>query len=233
MPLEVMNWIKDFVITNPVGATDPKSEGDDHIRGIKRGVLANLPNLGETAVKLTGSQLNSFTGMIAPFAGIIASDSNTGWLDCDGSAVLKDFLPDLYAVIGDTYGVGDGLGAEFNLPDYRGKFLRCQDQGAGVDPGAALRLDYAGATVGDVVGSEQDGSNEAHVHGVTDPQHTHGLVCYPQGGNDSSNPIGSTGTPTSGTATTNGSATGITIDEQGAAPESRPINVYVRYMIHI
>lgn len=63
--------------------------------------------------------------------GIIASDSNpigsviafagnnapVGYLMCDGSAVSRETYADLFAVIGTTYGSGDGS-TTFNLPNY-------------------------------------------------------------------------------------------------------------------
>ena len=40
----------------------------------------------------------------------------TGYLACDGSAVARAGYADLFAAIGETYGVGDGS-TTFNLPD--------------------------------------------------------------------------------------------------------------------
>jgi microcystin-dependent protein len=45
-----------------------------------------------------------------------------GWLECDGRAVSRTMFPDLFDVIGTTYGAGDGS-TTFNLPNYSdGKF---------------------------------------------------------------------------------------------------------------
>ena len=57
MGLEAVTWISDLVITNPVGATDPKSQGDDHIRNIKialKNCFANITG----AVTATQAQIN-------------------------------------------------------------------------------------------------------------------------------------------------------------------------------
>ena len=51
-------------------------------------------------------------GFVCPFAGTTAPD---GWLICDGSAVSRTTYADLFAVIGTTYGAGDG-NSTFNLP---------------------------------------------------------------------------------------------------------------------
>ena len=58
-------------------------------------------------------------GVIQAFAGSTTPD---GWLLCDGSAVSRTDYADLYAVIGDTYGDGNGS-TTFNLPDLAGKFI--------------------------------------------------------------------------------------------------------------
>lgn len=44
----------------------------------------------------------------------------TGWLLCDGSAVSRTTYAALFAVIGTTWGVGDGS-TTFNLPDMQGR----------------------------------------------------------------------------------------------------------------
>ena len=59
------------------------------------------------------------TGIVQAFAG---STTPTGWLLCDGSAVSRTDYADLYAVIGDTYGAGDGT-TTFNLPNLVDKFV--------------------------------------------------------------------------------------------------------------
>lgn len=58
-------------------------------------------------------------GSVTAFAG---ATTPTGWLLCDGSAVSRTDYADLYAVIGDTYGAGDGS-TTFNLPNLVDKFV--------------------------------------------------------------------------------------------------------------
>lgn len=58
-----------------------------------------------------------------PAGSIIQWSSNTppaNWLICDGSAVSRVLYPSLFAVVGTTYGSGDGS-TTFNLPDLRGR----------------------------------------------------------------------------------------------------------------
>ena len=56
--------------------------------------------------------------MIVAYGG---SSAPTGWLLCDGSAVSRTTYANLFAVVGTTYGVGDGA-TTFNLPDLRQRF---------------------------------------------------------------------------------------------------------------
>ena len=177
MPLENVDFIEDLIPTNPVGATDPKSEGDDHIRNIKKAILANLPNLGREAARMSASQMNGFTGMLGEFPAEVTEGIATGWLRCNGQAVLRADYPDLFAMLGVIYGPGNGT-TNFVLPDYRGRFKRDTDQGAGNDPNADIRTDRGDGTDGDVVGTKQGQGNDAHSHAnslvVTDPDHGHG-----------------------------------------------------------
>ncbi len=57
-------FIDDLVATNPVGATDPKSEGDDHIRGLKN-VLRNCFEFVTGAVTATHTELSHLASITA------------------------------------------------------------------------------------------------------------------------------------------------------------------------
>lgn len=63
------------------------------------------------------------TGSISMFAG---STAPNGYLLCDGSAISRTTYAGLYAVIGTTYGTGDGS-TTFNLPNLKGKVPVGQD----------------------------------------------------------------------------------------------------------
>jgi microcystin-dependent protein len=58
-------------------------------------------------------------GSFKPFGGTTAP---TGWLLCDGSAVSRTTYANLFAVLGTSYGAGDGS-TTFNLPDTRGRTI--------------------------------------------------------------------------------------------------------------
>jgi len=59
------------------------------------------------------------TGTVSAFAG---SAAPTGYALCDGSAVNRTTQAALFAVIGTTYGVGDGS-TTFDLPDLQGRVI--------------------------------------------------------------------------------------------------------------
>ena len=77
-----------------------------------------------------------------------------GYLECDGSAVSRTTHARLFGELGVIYGNGDGS-TTFNLPDYRGQFLRGFDNTAGTDPDASSRTDRGDGTTGDAVGTKQ------------------------------------------------------------------------------
>jgi microcystin-dependent protein len=64
----------------------------------------------------------------------------SGWFLADGQAISRASYPELFSVIGTTYGSGDGS-TTFNLPDLRGRALAGIDNMGGT---AANRLTAAG-----------------------------------------------------------------------------------------
>jgi microcystin-dependent protein len=95
-------------------------------------------------------------GIVIPFAGMVSPE---GYLLCDGSEVSRSTYALLYAVIGDTYGAGDGS-TTFNLPDLRGRVV------IGVAGTHAL-----GSTGGSETVTLTEDQLPAHSHVV--PQHGH------------------------------------------------------------
>ena len=53
----------------------------------------------------------------------VQTADHDNWLLCNGQEVSRTAYSELFALIGTGFGAGDGLNT-FNLPDYRGKFLR-------------------------------------------------------------------------------------------------------------
>ena len=80
-------------------------------------------NLNLNGDLTVNGQIKDVTGYVAP-VGTIAMYAGTtapeGWLLCDGSPLSRTAYQNLFAVIGTTFGNGDGS-ATFNLPDLRGR----------------------------------------------------------------------------------------------------------------
>jgi hypothetical protein len=105
-------------------------------------------------------------GFVVAFAGSKIPD---GWELCDGRSVSKDDpkYKDLFEAIGAIHG-GDA-NPMFQLPDYRGRFLRGVDGGAGRDPEAADRRPPGESNTGNpgpLVGSVQGDAVGAHGHDI-------------------------------------------------------------------
>jgi microcystin-dependent protein len=116
-------------------------------------------------------------GIIAPFAGATAPG---GWLVADGSAQSRTTFAALFAIVGTTFGAGDGS-TTFNLPDLRGRVP------VGLDAGQ-VEFDTRGEVGGAKTHTLSSGEIPAHTHTVdppstgtsTDGSHQHSS---PDGGN--------------------------------------------------
>ncbi len=75
----------------------------------------------ESARNSAVSEARLPAGCVTAFAG--SGTVPAGWFVCDGHEVSRGEHPELFAAIGVTYGDGDGS-TTFNLPDFRGRFLR-------------------------------------------------------------------------------------------------------------
>ena len=77
------------------------------------GITPDGSDLAQLAAAMRA--LGAPVGAIMAYAGDTAP---TGWLLCQGQTVSRTAYPALYAVLGDTYGAGDGT-TTFALPDLR------------------------------------------------------------------------------------------------------------------
>ncbi len=156
------------------------------------------------------------TGASLPYAGTAAP---TGFLLCDGSAVSRTTYAALFAVIGITAGQGDGS-TTFNVPDYRGRFLR------GVDGAASRDPDSAGRTAMNTGGNTGNNVNSIQVQS-TGP-HTHSVGTRPNGGTS----IGAGAQFIDEALVSTGGGPAYTTSSQSSpSAESRPINAYSNFII--
>jgi len=159
----------------------------------------------------------TLVGEIKAYAG---SSAPTGWVLCYGQAISRTIYAALFAVIGTTYGVGDGS-STFNVPDLRGRTLAGLDNMGGSDAG---RLDWSntlGTTGGEQYHTQTTSEMPVHNHGITDPHHSHTYQSASAGGTASGagSGVAVSSFPTSNTGA---AGTGITINNTGSG---NPFNV--------
>ena len=129
-------------------------------------------------------------GTVADFAG---STAPALWYLCYGQAVSRTTYSALFAVIGTTYGVGDGS-TTFNLPDCRGRASYGDDNMGGV---AANRITVAGGNYdGTILGNSGGFQNQTlslsqlpggiQVTGTVNVASSNGLIVQANGGDVSS-----------------------------------------------
>ena len=102
-------------------------------------------------------------GGLMPYAG---STSPEGWLLCDGAAINRTTYANLFALIGTTYGSGNGT-TTFNVPDMRSRMPIGTGAGTGLTSRA---LAATGGAESVVVAS---GNLPLHQHTIA---HTHGVT---------------------------------------------------------
>src|SRR5690606_34297519 len=136
-------------------------------------------------------------GTVVDYAGTTAP---AGWLFCAGQAVSRSTYAALFAVIGTTYGSGNGS-TTFNLPDLRGRVTAGRDNMGGT---SADRLtNKPGGVNGDVLGATGGAETQAlivsqlakHFHGsgtlkaLFGGRHNHLLATRTGGGGGQTNSV--------------------------------------------
>lgn len=199
-------------------------------------LLASVADLTASVTSGGASQLVP-SGVVMAFAGATAP---TGWLLCEGAAISRTTYASLFSAISTAHGYGDNS-TTFNLPDYRGRFIRGRDNSATRDPDRASRAAAAtGGNSGDAVGSVQVFATRAPTTAftVSTPTITSSV---PMSNGGSSNGMWHN-TPGTSAAAGDGNANGGTLSAgagshghtiTGGDNETRPVNVYVNYIIKI
>ena len=67
--------------------------------------------------------LDSMDLMVGDIKSSVRTANHGSWILCNGQAISRTTYSKLFAIIGTNFGSGDGS-TTFNVPDYRGKFLR-------------------------------------------------------------------------------------------------------------
>lgn len=205
-PTSNINW-NGYKITNlaaGTGASDAvnKEQMDNAIAtDLGTRALTDLSNLTQA-----GKDLFVPVGCLqmAPLSSL------TGYLLCDGRAVSRSTYANLFSVIGVNFGVGDGV-TTFNVPDYRGCFLRGLGGDSALDMYTKQPMGAPNIT-GNVI-SQEDGRSRV------------GGAFYRNGNtNDRPTYTGSTGGLVSMEASRSNSI-------YGSASEIRPVNYAVNIFI--
>jgi len=183
--------------------------------------VIGVPSQGITATQIANNTITTAqlaasviallvpSGVISAFGGTSAP---TGYLICDGTSYLRSSYPTLFSAIGTAYGTADVT--HFNVPDLRGQFLRGVSGVSANDPDKTSRIPSGfGGNSGNNVGSLQYYQIQSHSHtgkGLSGA----GSAWLPGDSTGSNDPS------TNATQSTGGS-------------ETRPLNIYVNYIIKI
>ena len=174
-----------------------------------------------------------------PKATAPTATSNGGtWLVCNGAVLVQSNYPDLFSVIGVTYGNGGNASTHFNLPDLRsrvpvgynvdtisGRSTRAIAVGSGAETHTLANTEIPKHThpvtdAGHVhpiadqththTGSNSGGTSNATLS-ITDPKHSHTFMTYTEWSSGSGYGVAFDNGPEHGNVATSSEATGITI----------------------
>jgi microcystin-dependent protein len=138
------------------------------VEAISSGV--NIDSGAVTAAKLDSGLTNTFVplGGLVPYAGASAPAGGK-WMLADGAAISRSSYAALFALVGTTYGAGDGT-TTFNLPNLKGRVV------VGLDA-TQTEFDALGETGGakSVTLTAAQSGLVAHSHSITDVQHSHSV----------------------------------------------------------
>jgi len=143
------------------GMRAPLQMGGNPIQNVAAG-----SNPNDVATVAQAQAAGSPVGSSMDYWGNIAP---VGWLLCFGQAISRTVYADLFAVLGTTYGAGDGV-TTFNVPDCRGRAVVGKDDMGGTSANR-MTTPINGDTLGAAGGVESitlDIANlPAHNHGGT------------------------------------------------------------------
>jgi microcystin-dependent protein len=202
---ELMSQLKD----QQTGASGDNFTVGGNLAVTGTATFTGVPSGPTAATGTNTTQLASTAFVLAnsnPVGGLImwsTATAPTGWLLCAGAAVSRSTYAALFAVIGTTFGVGDGS-TTFNLPNYTN------------------RMPY-GTTIG-ATGGSADAVVVSHTHTatVTDPGHAHGISVQ----NSNASYDGGPTIPGSGqTYSTNSAVTGISVANSTAGVSATNANL--------
>ena len=141
----------------------------------------NLSSLYATKNEVEGKIADLKTNIIGTVNMYAGATAPRGWLLCDGRAVKRTDYAALFAVIGETYGAGDGS-TTFNLPDFNGRMpigtaadgISTNDERTGTGKNKHPWGSSAADTSGWFGRGERGGLGKVTLTSSEMPSHTHG-----------------------------------------------------------
>jgi microcystin-dependent protein len=197
--------------------------GSRKIANITDGILTgDVANKGQLDTEVAAVAAN-----VVPVGASIlwgGTSAPAGYLKENGAAVSRTTYAALFAVIGTTFGAGDGS-TTFNVPESRGEFLRGLDDGRGVDSGRGIATAQA----------EMIGPHTHPGSASTDGVHSHTLLPdgMAHGANGTSTSsfrtsrgdVTTSSTPTAQATSSDGDHTHTITVSANSGTENRPRNV--------
>ncbi len=172
-------------------------------------------------------------GALTAFAGNIKEDQSSppkgghtshpieswGWMVCDGRSLTVSEYPELFSALGYLYGGSD---TKFNIPDLQGMFLR----GIGTDDASTEKREQAKGGETNGIGSTQEFAVQKHVHIYTSPSEPTAITTgkKPDVAVKAINKKDQTSTPVESNTSNPG-------DVKVSQYETRPVNIFVYYLI--
>jgi hypothetical protein len=192
MALEIGNFISDLNAANP-NNTDLKSQGDDHLRLLKKTLKASFPAVAGAVTK-SHTELNAAFDSRVPVGGIImwsgaVVNIPSGWLLCNGLSGTPNLLDRFVIGAGSTYGVG----------------------ATGGNKDAIVANHSHSVTASGTTGGQS--ANHTHAATVNDPGHAHGVA---SGGANNGTGAFADAT-TRNTASTGTALTGVSVSLSGVS----------------
>ena len=120
-------------------------------------------------------------GIISPLVGDIKQSIRAtdfeGWLLCNGGEISIYQYPELYSLMGSTF--GSAAPGFFKLPDARGRVLGTVQQSTGTSywcVGQSPGEETHTLIVEEIPSHTHTVSDPGHVHAITDPSHAHAIT---------------------------------------------------------
>lgn len=152
-----------------------------------------MANYEATKYDFNGGNLTGIqgvnTGLIVPWS---TASLPSGFLECAGAAVSRSTYSDLFAVVGTTYGAGDGS-TTFTLPDLQDNVVLGRSPGKALATTGGSNTVASAGNVSGTIGNTTLSTSQiaAHLH----PHDTGTAVTYGRNGLGVQLSMGATGSP--------------------------------------